>query len=67
MKQALALTKTDIAAAATERTAEVRSATLDAFSAIEDALVAHVRAVQKKADDERATKLRAEISGMDAS
>ena len=67
MKQDIILTKKDIADAAKERVAEVRSATLDAFSTIEDALVTHIRSAQKKSDTKRVAELRAEISGMDAS
>lgn len=67
MQQPLVLTKKDIADATNARVAEVRSATLDAFSAIEDALVTHIRSAQKRSDTERVAKLRAEISEIDAS
>lgn len=64
MQQHPILTKKDLVDAANARTGEVRSATLDAFSVIEDALVAHIRNAQKKSDTERAKKLQTEISEM---
>ena len=64
MQQHPILTKKDLADAANARASEVRSATLDAFSVIEDALVTHIRNAQKKFDTERAKKLQTEISEM---